>query len=150
MARRSNFSGNVEAFARKCGRTLDQTHRAVTIELFSSVVLTTPVDEGALRGNWNISTGEPDRSTNPNNVDPSGDATVSKIRGHAMKIGDKTYLTNAMPYAEVAEYGMWNGPTDKVTSAGYSRKAPAGMVRKNMARVQAILRKAVASARSTK
>lgn len=141
-----NFKGDVLAFARRSNMTLDEAHRGIAIKLFSSVVDTTPVDSGQLRGNWNISTGTPNEFTG-NAPDPTGSITNGKIRSHKMGLGDRTFLTNAMPYAEVAEYGMWSGPTDLVNSSGYSRKASVGMVRKNMLRIDAIVRGEVPKAK---
>mgnify|MGYP000551108017 CR=1 FL=1 len=57
------------------------------------------------------------------------------------KFGDSVYLTNNLPYAKVAEYGEWKGPTDKVTSDGFSKKASKGMVRKNAMRFARILKR---------
>ncbi len=50
------------------------------------------------------------------------------------------FLTNNLPYAEVAEFGGWKGPTEKVTDEGYSRQSPAGMVRKNVVRFNQLIR----------
>lgn len=141
-----SFKADLQRFAKKTGATLDQAHRAICIELFTSVIMDTPVDQGTLRANWNVSTNKPDMKTG-SATDPTGSLASGRVRGHSMKAGDRTYLTNAMPYAEVAEYGLWSGPTDKVTGSGFSRKAPAGMVRKNMARVESIVRRGVQSAR---
>ncbi len=48
---------------------------------------------------------------------------------HRVDLKDKTVIYNTAPYAHVVEFGLYNGPTEKVTSEGYSRKAPNGMVR---------------------
>ena len=110
---------------------------AIVTELFGGVILDTPVDKGGLRANWQPSSATPATGT-INSTDGSG--VVRDVKDFISKF-DFTkkdfviYLTNNLPYASVAEYGGWNGPTELVTSDGYSRKQPNGMVRQNMVKV---------------
>ena len=111
--------------------------QAITIELFGGVASDTPIGEGRLAANWQPSSGTP----------ATGEIESTDHKAAKRKIKDfvssfdfskkdfVVYLTNNLKYATVAEYGGWSGPTDKVTSDGYSRKAPEGMVRKNLIRV---------------
>ena len=111
--------------------------QAITTELFGSVIEDTPVDKGGLRANWQPSSATPATGT-INSTDGSGvvrDVKDFLSKFDFMKQDFVVYLTNNLPYANVAEYGGWNGPTDLVNSDGYSRKAPGGMVRKNLIRV---------------
>lgn len=94
----------------------------------NSIILNSPVDEGTFRGNWNGNVGSIDMSVT-DEVDTSGTKTSGKLSAKldTLDIGQSFYFTNAMPQGEVLEYGGYNfGP--KTTSAGFSKKAPEGMV----------------------
>lgn len=111
----------------------DETRKAVTIKLFNSVIRDTPVDTGRARGNWQCSNGTPKKSE-INRSDqiaikqPGGEAEDEVINTVMPSIPDSTvYLTNNLPYAEKLELGG-------------SDQAPGGMVRKNMARIEQIIR----------
>jgi hypothetical protein len=55
-------------------------------------------------------------------------------------LGSLTWLSNNLPYIEKLEYGGYpDGPN---TIGGFSKQAPAGMVRVNMARITAHVRAA--------
>jgi hypothetical protein len=145
------FASDISKFAKKFGLTLDEAHRGIAIKLFTSVVMDTPVDSGALRGAWNISEGEPDESVN-NSKDPSGSVLVARISSQVGRAGSVSVMTNPLPYAQVVEYGLYptgsaHKANSKVTPQGFSKKAPAGMVRRNIARIQQIVREAVSKAK---
>lgn len=128
----STFGLDVAKWGDKVMREFEELRKAVVIELFSSVVLDTPVDEGRLRGNWTISNGTPNTETFEV-TDPSGQVTIGKIRTHAENIpsGDvSVFLANNLPYAYRIEYDGWS-----------HTKAPAGMVRKNFIRISDNLKK---------
>lgn len=132
----STFNADLKKFAEKLGKTLDQTHRGVVIKLFSAVIKDTPVLNGDLRGNWLISTSTPDLRV-IDNKDKTGNERLGAVARHPMKAGDKTFLANSQPYAMRIEYEGWS-----------SVKAPEGMVRKNVARIERIITEAVTEARS--
>lgn len=144
MATKNTFAATVHTFEGKSLKWLERTRRGVVLKLFGSVVMDTPVDTGRLRGNWRTSVHRP-ALEEIERLDKSGSVTINEVQAN---MGDGTtkdisvFFTNNLPYAEVAEYGGWNGPTELVTEEGYSRKSPAGMVRKNVVRVNAILAKA--------
>jgi hypothetical protein len=91
-------------------------------------------------------------------LDPTGATVLAEIAAGIGPAGGKTFLSNNLVYAEVLEYGGYPDPvkygswvkgTKKVPGHyeiksihGYSKQAPAGMVRTNMTRVQALLREA--------
>ena len=54
-----SFASDVEAYAKKAGASLDETSRAIVLELFGSVIKDTPVDTGRARGNWQTTIGTP-------------------------------------------------------------------------------------------
>jgi hypothetical protein len=122
------FSADIDAFAKKAGASVDETLRAVALELFGSVIKDTPVDTGRAKGNWQTTIGAPASGE----VDRAGDgAALAEVRSVSAQFsGDKTiFLTNNLPYIRRLEYDGW------------SDQAPNGFVRKNVARIQSIVAK---------
>lgn len=141
----ASFANDMKRFSKALGMTLDQTHRGVVIKLFSAVIMVTPVDKGFLRGGWTVSQGTPS-SGKKERRDPTGGQAMAEVHANPGKGGTVTYMTNAMPYAVVAEYGLWGqgpGATIKTTRDGYSVQAPSGMVRINVQRFQTIVKQVV-------
>lgn len=124
------FGRSLKRFAEKTGTTLEAVHQAIVIELFSSIILDTPVDTGRARANWQVSNGVPKDGVVAS-LDPSGAMTVTTVQQHKTDTSKIAYLTNNLPYIGRLEYDAW------------SKQAPAGMVRKNMARVELIVKAAV-------
>jgi len=138
-----SFSSDVHRIAGKMEVDIEDAARTTFIELFTSIIKDTPVDKGRLRGNWQTTRNTP-AATKTSSVqkDETGQAT-SQAHSVVTK-PDLYYLTNNMPYAETAEYGTWGtgaGATHKTTRDGFSIQAPYGMVRKNIKRLQSILRR---------
>ena len=125
-----SFASDVAKFAKLAGASVDETGRAIVLELFGSTIKDTPVDTGRARGNWQTSmdspaTGETDRK--------SEQAALAEVSQEAASFGagKVIYLSNGLPYIMRLEYG-------------WSKQQPGGMVRRNVARIQSIVRKAVA------
>ena len=99
--------------------------KKVMIEAFSKVVKKSAVDTGRFRANWQASVGTYSRSPG-DAFDKSGDATIRKIKQDVlgMDISQRCYLTNALPYAVRLE-------------RGWSKQAPAGMIRLTLAEITA-------------
>ena len=135
-----SFEGDIIKFTNKSVAEADKIRRGVILKLFSAVIDDTPVDTGRLRGNWQTSVNEP-KENELAQTDRGGNRAKAKIANNLGKFGDTVYFSNNLAYAKVAEYGEWDGPTDKVTGDGFSKKAPAGMVRKNAIRFQTILKR---------
>lgn len=121
-----SFSADLRRVSTKLGTSLDQTRRAVIVELYGSVILDTPVDTGRARGNWQTSVGQPVGGVIARD-DKGGSAATAQVSSNLGKLGDTVFMSNNLPYIEGLEEGD-------------SKQAPAGMVRKNFARIQAILR----------
>ena len=126
------FSADVGKWGDKAMKDFDRLRRAVIIELFSSVILDTPVAEGRLRGNWQIASTVVKGEVNV--TDPQGNSTIANIGSHLNKekveADNVTVLTNNLPYAYKIEYDGWS-----------HTKAPEGMVRKNFIRISQNLKK---------
>jgi len=122
-----SFASQVRSFAVKSEKAVDQTVRAVTFALFSEVIDRSPVDTGRLKGNWQVSIGTPVSGT-LTVTDKDGGTTKTRMAGGIGGWGSVTYMANNLPYANRIEYDGWS-----------HTKAPAGMVRVSLARVQHIV-----------
>lgn len=141
-----SFSSDFAKFARLTNSSLGETGRAIALELFSSVIRDTPADTGRARGNWQATIGTPatgilsggdeskSESPAPNGDGPQTAEAIktAKVAIDQFEMGKVIYLTNNLPYIYRLEFLKW------------SKQAPAGMVRKNVARLRANIRKAVA------
>lgn len=102
---------------------------ATALQLFSRIVVRTPVDTGAARGGWQVSIFRPDLSggqSNPN-------ASIITVPNNP-KLAD-FWLSNPLPYIERLEFGTYGtgaGATMKTTRDGFSVQAPFGMIRISM------------------
>lgn len=106
---------------------IDKTIRKTTISVFASVIKMTPVDTGRARGNWQCSVGSP-KTDALITTDSSGANTASSMVATVPeKAGSVVWLANNVPYITRLEYG-------------YSKQAPAGMVRVSLSRFGAIMR----------
>lgn len=129
------FSAMVSKFAKQAPEQANAVIRKSTLELFTDIIMDTPVDEGRARGNWQLSFGQPTGGT----VDAAGDKesdtrssspTVSEVTNklNADRSNLDIYLSNNLPYIKGLEYGR-------------SRKSPRGMVRKNLMKANITLLK---------
>ena len=126
-----SFAGDVAKFAKLTNSSMDETGRAIALELFSSIIKDTPVDTGRARGNWQTSIGAPASGQTDRKGEGPALAEVSQETA-SFGAGKVIYLTNNLPYIYRLEY------------LGWSKQSPDGMARKNVARIQSIVRKAVA------
>ncbi len=149
----SRFALDVTRWAESAKGKVDANCRAITLHLFSAIIQSTPVDTGRARGNWQTTVSTPTRLITER-LDPSGGNAIAEVFANAGGAGKITWLSNNLPYIAVLEYGLYPNPPKHGrlikgvgyginTIGGYSRQAPAGMVRINMARVQEIVREAV-------
>jgi len=92
--------------------------RVYALRAFEGLVTKTPVDTGLARASWQVAEGTP--------AGAGMGMTVAALSGTEV-----VYLTNALPYIPVLEYGGYPqrpGGTLKVTPEGFSRQAPQGMI----------------------
>lgn len=111
-----DFSRKVASWSEKTGGKMDLVVQKIALDLFSRVILRSPVDTGRFRGNWQVAIGSVPSGTLEVN-DATGEATVGKVQAAALGVnaGDTIYLVNNLPYAQKLEDGS-------------SKQAPAGMV----------------------
>lgn len=123
----------IDKLVAKAGTDMDTVVRKITIDLFGRVIQRSPVDTGRLRGNWQASLDAP-IETPIDTLDPDGMVATDKAIDAVMAfpVGQVTYLANALPYAYRIEYEGW------------SKQAPAGMVRLAARELSDAVQKAVA------
>jgi len=129
--------------------------KRITAELFSQIILDTPVDSRYLGNSWTFSV------LNPNFISAPKQKTVGKGRGKRKKMyGDlrshadrvmrkvkssigmfdrktgaetRYCLATGAPYVKMLEYGLYSqGAKTGKTVGGYSTQAPGGWIRKNV------------------
>jgi hypothetical protein len=118
-----SFESQLTAFVSGTEKKVERTVRAVKLELFRSVILDTPVDTGRARGNWQATLDSPATEETENE---SMSVALAGVAANLGKVNDVSFLANNLPYIEELEDGS-------------SKQAPAGMVRRNMARVQRLI-----------
>ena len=136
----TSFQADLDRFAAKTKRNLNQVVQGVVLELGTRIVQRSPVDTGCFRGNWQVNAGGPDIRTNePFDKQPLGSPpsafTFERWKDHvqASTIGSTFYITNSLPYARKLEYEAW------------SRQAPSGMVRVTVVEYQQIIRRVLSA-----
>ena len=140
-----SFTSDFEKYAAKIGKSIDETGRAIALELMGSIIKDNPVDTGRAKGNWQTSIGSPKTGE----ISRTGeDGALAELDSAVAKFGagKVIYLANNLPYIWRLEYGGYGtgpGATNKTTRDGYSVQAPYGMVRTNVARIQSIVSRAV-------
>ena len=73
-----NFNQTLHQFCQRAPQEVTVVRNAVILELFSSVILDTPVDTGLARGNWQTRARQP--ATHPvNQKDKGGAKTIGPI-----------------------------------------------------------------------
>ena len=131
----SKFTLDVQAFIAKAKKNPETVMRSVSLKLFSAIIKASPVDTGRFRGNWQT-TGVTPATGLVAGVDPTGNKAVNSAATFITNApGWNTFtLTNNLPYAERLEYG-------------WSKQAPVGMVRVNIARFQQLINEEAAKVR---
>lgn len=145
----------VEVGIEKQTKAFTTALRATVIDVYSRIMMDTPVDTGRARGNWFFTKDRP-TSKRDEQARTSYRRINELTRGAArIKFGTRYYLTNNLPYIETLEFGNYpknpkRGTRNPRTGAmeirsrrGFSKQAPAGMVRINLNRFNRILQKNV-------
>jgi hypothetical protein len=111
-----SFTAAVQAFGTATLVKIDKVRRASALEVFTLVIMGTPVDTGRLRGNWQTSVNAP-KTSRIERLDKAGSEAIAEALANLGSMTDVVYMVNSLPYVERIEYEGW------------SRQAPAGMVR---------------------
>ena len=141
----ADFSLSVAAFAEKAKMTHLKALRGTSIKLFSAVITSSPVDTGRFRANWTASGSTPSQGTTEL-TDKTGNAAIATMTQYVQSATNYEFtLSNNLPYAHVIEFGGY--PDGPKTAGGYSKQAPQGCVRTNIARFEQLLNEAVREAK---
>jgi hypothetical protein len=125
MAEEQQFVGRVLSFRLKTQEQANRVVRALGLKVLEEVLRRAPVKTGRFRGNWRVSVGAVDLSTDdgPTSLGVRPQSTPSGLElGRALgplaqvKVGDTLYVTNNLPYALGLERGR-------------SKQAPQGVMR---------------------
>ena len=150
------WSLDLQKYAEARKEQIDIIRKKYAFKLYSQIVQRTPVDTGRARGNWNISIGADDTSTNDKNIKPkyTNENDMPKPDGD-----EAIFISNHLPYIGVLEYGKYPDPPKKgsydkkhkrwviKSSGGFSKMAPRGMVGVTLAKTKDILAQAVSESK---
>ena len=127
------FLLDIQKFMRKADANQTLVLRKIITEMYTRIVMRSPVDTGRFRANWFPSIGAMNPTVNWGAVDPTGINAMQRIAVVVgqFNVGDNIHLTNNLPYARRLEYG-------------YSAQAPMGMVRITTAEFQSVIDQVVA------
>lgn len=128
-----NFQLDIQRFVDKANGNVDLVVRKVSLDLFRRVIMKSPVDTGRFKGNWQVAIGSIPSGTLVVD-DKSGNATISRVTAATLGLhaGQVIYLVNNLAYARALEYG-------------WSKQAPAGMVRLSVSEYPQVVNAAAAS-----
>lgn len=104
-------------FAQKAGKNVDAVCRKATLDLFTEIVVRSPVDTGRFVGNWQISQNLPAVGSLELTDKTKSGAMAQASKAITFAPGGVVYFANNLPYAVRLEHG-WS-----------KTKAPQGMVR---------------------
>ena len=111
-----NFAADLSRFADRTEKKLDLLVRKIGLELFSRVIVNTPVDTGRARANWQVAINSvPTGTLELSDKDGTAAISAADAAVSGLKAGDTIYLANNLPYIQKLEDGS-------------STQAPAGMV----------------------
>ena len=94
-----SFASDIEKYAKKTNRNVEDVCIATFVELFSRVILNTRVDTGRLRGNWQATIDSPASKEDNNRIDPNGTGAITEVE-RTVNPTRVNYLTNNLPYAK--------------------------------------------------
>lgn len=128
-----SFKLQLEKFAEKAGAKADLVVRKIVLEVYASLVYKSPVDTGRFRGNWNISMAGFDPTVRVEGFTKDSLPIIAKASHEVERYqGGRIYISNNLPYARRLE-------------DGYSKQAPAGMVRITVVEFQDMVDRVVKS-----
>ncbi len=140
----ADFMDTIYEWLDETESTIDNVLQTLAIKVGTQVINMSPVDTGLFKGNWQMTIDET-ASSSLIRYDEEGYATIAALsaKANSFTAGQIAYIQNHVLYGYDLEYGTYNGPTAKVTSDGFSRQAPEGMVRITESQFLRILDEAV-------
>lgn len=134
---KKKFGRMLRMFRSKTEKRIEKTFRGAVLDLGSVIILSSPVDTGRFRLNWNFTVDYIDPSTNKEaaaSKSASANIAIGKLKSSIkfFDMGTTFYMTNNLPYAIPLEYG-------------HSQQAPSGMVRLGVKQFNEILKDRLSS-----
>lgn len=144
----NKFAVDVSNWVEKAQLNNEEVVRSTAIKLFSAIIVSSPIDEGTFRNNWFVSGVSPSTEVNPTDTAGSDAGAISELTADVKRLKgwDSITFTNNLPYARVIEYGGFKGSGPNITG-GFSKQAPAGVVRVNATRFQSLINEEAAKVR---
>jgi hypothetical protein len=112
------FAEDISKWTAKTQAKVETAVRKIALDVFTEVILMSPVDTGRFRGNWQVAIGSI----------PTGTLEIDDKAGTVLGLepGQTIYLVNNLPYAIPLEMGS-------------SDQAPGGMIRLTVQRWKPIV-----------
>lgn len=128
-----SFEIDIAKFVAKANGNVNLVIRKIALDLFTRVILKSPVDTGRFRGNWQVAIGSIPSGTLAID-DKGGTATIAKVTAETLGLvaGQTITLVNNLAYASALEYG-------------HSKQAPNGMVRLTLQEFPQVVRTAASA-----
>ena len=161
----SNLGDLMRTFADETNANLEAVIMQQGIKMVDSIITKSPVDTGRFRGGWICTSSRPSQirgeSIKKRRPETIKSEAITKL-SDAIDGQTTFYIVNNLPYASVLEYGLypknvkrgtWNRDKKKYeirSINGYSREAPAGMVRITKKEFKRDFIKAIKAMRSKK
>lgn len=123
----ATFSSDLANAVKGINEDVKTQTKTLMFELFSTVIISSPVKTGRFRANWGMGYTAESAPNSGTETDASGNSTINKIRTELEAIKQfksPIFLTNNMPYAVALE-------------DGYSAQAPNGMVANSITVIKA-------------
>lgn len=140
----ADFFDTVSQWIEETEVKIDDILQTIVIKVGTMVVRLSPVDTGRFRANWHLSI-DSESGVSSTGFDQEGQSTINLIasKANSFTAGQVAYIQNNVLYGNDLEWGLYNGPTQKVTADGFSTQAPAGMVRVTEAEFMNIVNEAI-------
>lgn len=135
-----NFVISIKNRGKELPEEVNKVVRQVALVASTELIISTPVDTGRARSNWQVGVGEPVFNAREPFVPGVAGSTISENTQQAINEASKKIQTRK---PEATIYINNNLPYIGRLNEGYSAQAPAGFV-------EAALKKAVAAIRKTK
>jgi Bacteriophage HK97-gp10, putative tail-component len=119
MADLKRFVIRIRSMSKRIERNADVITRKIAVAVDSTVIISTPVDTGRARSNWQVNLGSPVSGTR-NPLDRSGQSAIAEGETKIAKYkgGTTIHITNNLPYI-----GLLNEGSSKQALPGFVLEA---------------------------
>lgn len=143
-----DFSEQIRQWANRRRISMNKAIAMTAIRLGTNIIERTPIDTGRAKGNWMSAYGSADTSTSETRMQNEAlQGLHAKFTVAEVGRNSSIFITNSLPYINHLEYGLYPNPSKgSKTENGFSKQAPAGMVRVSVAEFKRILEREVNNA----